>query len=58
MGFAARVMFLHLNGYKLVIDNVSKVLTMLAVAEGNISEAEFATWSRQHAVKKLDKTHK
>ena len=50
-GFVAAVMFLRLNGYKLVADDASKVLTMLAVAAGDISESEFAAWIRQHAVK-------
>jgi death on curing protein len=51
-GFVAAVMFLRLNGYSLVADDASKVLTMLAVAAGDISEAEFAAWIRLHAVKK------
>jgi death on curing protein len=51
-GFVAAVMFLRLNGYKLVADDASKVLTMLAVAAGEISEAEFAAWIRKHAVSK------
>jgi death on curing protein len=49
-GFVAAVMFLSLNGYKLVADDASKVLTMLAVAAGEISEVEFAAWIRKHAV--------
>jgi death-on-curing protein len=51
-GFVAAVMFLRLNDYNLVTDDTSKVLTMLAVAAGDISEAEFAAWIRLHAVKK------
>ena len=51
-GFVAAVMFLRLNGYSHVADDASKVLTMLAVAAGDISEAEFAAWIRQFAVKK------
>jgi death-on-curing protein len=51
-GFVAAILFLRLNGYKLVADDASKVLTMLAVAAGEISEAEFAAWIRQHAVGK------
>lgn len=50
-GFVAVAMFLRLNGYKLVADDASKVMTMLAVAAGEFSEAEFAAWIRQHAVK-------
>lgn len=50
-GFVAVIMFLRLNGYRLVADDASKVLTMLAVAAGDVSEAEFAAWIRLHAVK-------
>ncbi len=55
-GFVAAVMFLRLNGYNLVADDASKVLTMLAVAAGDISESEFAAWIRLHAVKKRNLT--
>ncbi len=53
-GFVAAVMFLRLNGYKLVADDASKVLTMLAVSAGDITEVEFAAWIRQHSVKQPD----
>lgn len=53
-GFVAAVMFLRLNGYKLVSDDASKVLTMLAVSAGDITEVEFAAWIRQHSVKQPD----
>ena len=39
-GFVAVAMFLRLNGSKLVTDDASKVMTMLAVAAGELSEAE------------------
>ncbi len=51
-GFVAAVLFLHLNGYQLTADDTSKVLTMLAVAAGDITEEQFAAWIRIHAVKK------
>lgn len=51
-GFVAAVMFFRLNGYQLVVDDASKVLTMLAVAAGDITEIEFASWIRTHAAKK------
>ena len=54
-GFVAAAMFLRLNGYQLVADDASKVLTMLAVAAGDISETDFAIWIRQQAVKKSTK---
>ncbi len=45
-------MFLLLNGYELVVDDAKCAITMLAVAAGEITEAEFAAWIRQYAVKK------
>jgi death on curing protein len=50
-GFVAAAMFLRLNGYKLVADDAGKVLTMLAVSAGDITEAEFADWIRLNIVK-------
>lgn len=54
-GFVAAEMFLLLNGYDLIVDDARCAITMLAVAAGEITEAEFATWIRQHAVKKPSK---
>ncbi len=51
-GFVAAEMFLILNGYLLTADDASSAVIMLAVAAGDISEAEFAAWIRLHAVKK------
>ena len=51
-GFVAMLMFLSLNGYQLVADDANKVLTVLAVAAGEMTEADFATWIRQHAVQR------
>ena len=50
-GFVGAAMFLRLNGYKLVADDASKVLTMVAVSAGDITEAEFAAWIRLHVNK-------
>ncbi len=50
-GFVAAVIFLRLNAYKFVVDDASKVITMLAVAAGDLSEVEFAAWIRQHTAK-------
>jgi death-on-curing protein len=47
--FVATELFLVLNGYMLTADDVACVLTMLAVAAGEISEAEFADWIRTHS---------
>ena len=51
-GFVAMLMFLRLNGYQLIADDANKVLTMLAVAAGEMTEADFANWIRQHAVQR------
>jgi death-on-curing protein len=50
-GFVAAEMFLLLNGYELVADDAQCAIVMLGVAAGEISEAEFAAWIRQYAVK-------
>ena len=51
-GFVATELFLELNGYALLADDVECVVTMLAVAGGEITEAEFASWIREHARKR------
>lgn len=48
-GFVAAELFLRLNGYQLIADDASCVLTMLDVAAGEISEEAFATWLRTHS---------
>lgn len=50
-GFVAAEMFLNLNGYQLSADDANSAVTMLAVSAGDITEAEFAAWIRQHVVK-------
>lgn len=45
-------LFLGLNGYKLKATRVDATLTMLAVASGDIDEANFAVWIRQNSVQK------
>ena len=52
-GLVAAELFLGLNGYRLVVGDADCVLTMLAVASGDITEDEFAAWLRQNIVKKL-----
>ena len=44
--FVAVELFLVLNGYELVANDADCVLTMLAVAAGDLSEADFAAWIR------------
>lgn len=48
-GFVAAELFLRLNGYQLIADDASCVLTMLDIAAGEISEETFATWLRTHS---------
>ena len=50
--FVATELFLALNGYVLTADDVACVLTILAVAAGEVDEASFANWLRQNTVKK------
>ncbi|MGZ8962031.1 MAG: type II toxin-antitoxin system death-on-curing family toxin [Methylophilaceae bacterium] len=47
--FVAALLFLRLNGYNLVATDMEKVLKMLDVAAGEISEEAFAEWIRQHS---------
>lgn len=46
--FVAVELFLDLNGFKLAADDAACVLTMLAVAAGQMDEATFARWLREH----------
>ena len=46
--FVAVELFLQLNGYALEATDADCVVAMLDVAAGNITEAEFAQWLRQH----------
>lgn len=48
--FVAALLFLRLNGVSLKATDTEKVLTMLDVAAGEISEAEFAAWVRLNSV--------
>lgn len=50
--FVATELFLHLNGYQLTANDASSVLTMLAVAAGDMTELEFALWLRANVIKK------
>ena len=46
--FIATELFLVLNGFELTADDAACVLTMLAVASGDMSEDTFAAWIRAH----------
>lgn len=47
--FVAVELFLRLNGWQLTASDAECVLTMLAVATGDLTESEFAIWLRAHA---------
>jgi len=46
--FTVTELFLMLNGYELMADDLSCVVTMLRLAEGELSEAAFADWIREN----------
>lgn len=50
--FVSVELFLRLNGYHLSADDSACVLTMLAVAAGEMDEASFDDWLRRHCVKR------
>ena len=47
--FVAVELFLALNGYQLGAGDSDCIMTILAVAAGDIDETTFATWIREHA---------
>lgn len=47
--FVAAELFLNLNGLELHADDAACVVTMLAVAAGQMDEATFASWLREHS---------
>lgn len=51
--FVAMELFLVLNGYELLANDVECVMFMLAVASGEIEEPELAEWIRVHSEKRL-----
>ena len=53
--FVAAELFLFLNAYVLEAADADCALTMLRVAEGSISEEDFAAWIRQNSRKRKKK---
>jgi len=47
-GFVAVELFLALNGYALIADDADCVMTVLALAAGDMKEKAFANWLREH----------
>jgi len=45
--FAAMAVFLELNGYELVAPQIDAYRTMLALAAGEMPEAELASWLKE-----------
>ena len=41
-------LFLSINGYELIADQLDAIQTMLSLAAGELSEEEFAVWIRNH----------
>lgn len=52
-GFVAAELFLRLNGFLLNADDADCVMTMLAVAAGDLTEDEFAGWLRKNIVSRV-----
>jgi len=50
--FLAVGLFLALNGYRLIASQAESTLTMLGVAAGQMDDAAFALWLRQHIAKR------
>ena len=50
--FVAVELFLELNGFELLALDAECVLTMLAVASGQMDEATFARWLLEHTQKR------
>jgi len=51
VAFIAVGLFLALNGYRLSASQIDATETMLAVASGDLSEADFAAWIRRNSKK-------
>ncbi len=51
IAFLAVGLFLAINGYRLVADQMDAIQTMLSLAAGNLTEKTFADWVREHAVR-------
>lgn len=49
--FVAVELFLQLNGWRLMANDVDCVLTMLSLAAGSLEEDAFADWLRSHMVR-------
>lgn len=50
--FTVTELFLNLNGLELIADNAACFVTVMKLAEGSLSEHEFAEWIRANSRKK------
>ena len=50
IAFVAVGLFLAINGYRLVADQMDAIRTMLDLAAGQLTEGTLADWVRKHAV--------
>ncbi len=50
VAFLAVGLFLGLNGYKLIANQMDAIQTMLAVASGEMQEEDFAGWIRENSI--------
>jgi death on curing protein len=50
--FVAVELFLDLNGFELTATDADAVMTMLALAAGELGEQDFAAWLRANAVRR------
>lgn len=51
VAFLAMVVFLELNGLRVTAEDAAVVATMVALADGNVSEEELASWLRDHTIR-------
>lgn len=49
--FLAMVVFLELNGLRVTAEDADVVATMVALADGNVSKEELASWLRDHTIR-------
>jgi death on curing protein len=52
IAFIAAAVFLTLNGFELIADEVEVVEVFLALAAGSIGEEELATWLRNNSIRR------
>ena len=50
--FLAVGLFLHINGYRLKVEQAEAAATVLALASGELEEPAFAAWIRERSVKR------